>query len=309
MAKKYDDFDEPDQDGVFAQIFGLISNRKREFAIVSVALALILLGVVVFGGYPDEGANGAGGSAPIVRADADPYKTMPENPGGMEIPYRDSTVFSANTAESGTENMLADENAEEPLPRSELFAGLNTENAQEEAPAADAPAKVAAVTPPSDDALVREAIGVPQAMEKQASTEKAAPVLPPQSDLKPILEPVPAQKPAETKAATAEPKASSAAKVEPAAGAATAAKGVQPGGFYVQLASVKSLSGAPSEYKKLQAKYSGLANMDYRTQEANLGAKGVFHRIQAGPMSKDSATSICNEIKKATPGGCLVVAK
>ncbi|PZO88005.1 MAG: hypothetical protein DI626_02705 [Micavibrio aeruginosavorus] len=328
MAKKYDDFDEPDQDGVFAQISGLISNRKREFAIVSVVAALILLGIVVFGGYPDEGDTATGGSAPIVRADADPYKTTPDNPGGMEIPYRDSTVFAGNSAEQGTENILADESAEEPLPRAELFAGLNTEGQpQADAPAAagtPAPGTVAAVEPPSDDALVREAIGVPAAdtiTQAAAEPQKVAPIAPSDSGLKPILEAAPAQKqaeaakpaetvkPAETKAVKAEPKEEAPAKVEPAAGAASAAKAVQPGGFYIQLASVKSLSGAPAEYKKLQAKYSGLAGVDYRTQAADLGAKGTFHRIQAGPMSKDSATSICNQIKKATPGGCLVVAK
>ena len=311
MAKKYEDFDEEGQDGFFDQILTIVSHRKREFAIVSVVAAVVLLGVIVFGSYPDDEQTAATESVPIVRADAGDYKTTPENPGGMEIPYRDSTVFSGNT-EGGTENILADETSEEPVPRSQLFAGLNTEGDQPGgAPAADAPAvapatgmgeveatqaelaKAEPVEAPSNDALVKEAIGVP-ADEATDTTQTAAATLPEAA-----------------KSATVEtpaPEAKEAAKIESAAGT-TSAKGVTPGGSYVQLASVKSESGAAGEWKKLNAKYSVLSGLKYRTEEANLGAKGTFYRIQAGPMSKDSAASICAEIKKTTPGGCLVVTK
>ena len=309
MAKKYDDFDEEGQDGFFDQILTIVSKHKRGFAITTVVAAVILLGVVVFGSYPDDEQTASTESVPIVRADAGEYKTTPDNPGGMEIPYRDSTVFSGTT-DSGMENILADETSEEPVPRSQLFAGLNTEGDQPGgAPAADAPAatmgqgeveatqaelaKAAAVEPPSNDALVKEAIGVP--VEEPATDAETA-----QIAAATIPEAVKQPEPVE--------EAETAAKAEPAAGT-TAAKGVTPGGSYVQLASVKSESGAAGEWKKLQAKYSNLSGLKFRTQEANLGAKGTFYRIQAGPMSKDSATSICNEIKKTTPGGCLVVTK
>lgn len=43
-------------------------------------------------------------------------------------------------------------------------------------------------------------------------------------------------------------------------------------------------------------------------QEASLD-RGTFYRIQAGPISKDSADEICREIKAITPVGCLVVKK
>jgi cell division septation protein DedD len=100
-------------------------------------------------------------------------------------------------------------------------------------------------------------------------------------------------------------KAEAVAKTEPAAG--TAAAKVTAGAWFVQLASVKDTAGAASEYKKLQAKHAGLSGVEYRTQRADL-AKGTFYRIQAGPMGKDSATSVCNSIK-AKGGSCLVVAK
>ncbi|MCI5061141.1 MAG: SPOR domain-containing protein, partial [Alphaproteobacteria bacterium] len=82
---------------------------------------------------------------------------------------------------------------------------------------------------------------------------------------------------------------------------------VASGSYYIQLASVKSADGAEIEWKKLQKKYTGpLAGLSHRVQKAELGEKGTFYRIQAGPVAKDQASRICSEIKKITPGGCLV---
>lgn len=311
MAKKYEDFDEEESDGLFGQILNIVSNRKREFAIASVSVAVILLGVVIFGSYPDSEEMAANESVPIVRADAGLYKTTPDNPGGMEIPYRDSTVFSSVDAartDGGPENILADESAEEPLPRDQLFAGLNTENPQmstglavapilDGTPPAEMLAKVETVEPTTNEALVKEAIGAAPAVAP-APVEKPAPVV---AKADPVPSPVPVAKSASVK----KEEAASVAKTEPAAGT-TAAK-VTAGTWFVQLASVKDTAGAATEYKKMQAKYSGLGGVDYRTQRADL-AKGTFYRIQAGPMSKDSATSVCNGIK-AGGGSCLVVSK
>lgn len=298
MAKKYDDFDEEGGDGFFDQVLTIVSHKKREFAIVSVVAAVVLLGLVVWGSYPDGEEVAAGESVPIVRASAGDYKTTPDNPGGMEIPYRDSTVFSAADTNTGPENILADETSEQPMPRSELFAGLNTTEdaaapaAVDEIAAAQEFAKVEAVEPPSNDTLVAEAIGVPPMPKAAIVEEKVA-----------IVQPAPEPaKPAPVKEDVPE------AKIESAAGT-VAAKAVSGGNSYIQLASVKDTSRAAAEYKKIQGKYTGLAGIDYRTQAANLGAKGTFHRIQAGPMSKDDATRICNQIKQVDKNGCLVVAK
>lgn len=322
MAKKYNDFDEPEGDGVFDQFLTIVGERKREFAIACVTAAVVLLGLIVWGSYPDEdSANGE--RVPIVRADAGDYKTTPENPGGMEIPYRDSTVFSAGTqTNTGTENILADSTSEQPVPRSQLFAGLNTEGepvdsegqqvamAEEtighiaEEPHHDEMAKAADVEPAaSSDDVVQEAIG-------STATAKVEEVVPPAQEKLAAVVPAPA--PVKKAEPAAKPKAeksaaASVAKIEPAAGAAsTAAKAVTPGGYYVQVGAVRSQSGASGEWSKIQAKYSALGGLKYRTQEANLGAKGVFYRIQAGPMSKESADSICGRMKSQTPGACLV---
>jgi hypothetical protein len=100
--------------------------------------------------------------------------------------------------------------------------------------------------------------------------------------------------------------AASAAAVEPASGASTAGTAITPGKYYVQVGSVKAEEGAAGEWGKIQKTHAELSGLEYRVERANLD-KGTFFRIQAGPMSKDSASSLCNSIKATKPGGCLVV--
>ncbi len=96
-------------------------------------------------------------------------------------------------------------------------------------------------------------------------------------------------------------------RLEPAAGGnAINAPSITPGSHYVQLGSVTSSTGADAEWGKMQ-KSLPLAGLSHRVQEANLGDRGTFYRIQAGPMSKDSANRLCDQIKAQKPGGCLVV--
>jgi len=106
---------------------------------------------------------------------------------------------------------------------------------------------------------------------------------------------------------TASDVATRAASVQPAAGNPTRSFTITPGEHYVQLGSVTSVSGAESEWGKLQSKFSAeLGSLPHRVQTADLGDRGTFYRIQAGPMSAESAASICDSIKAQKPGGGLV---
>ncbi len=103
-----------------------------------------------------------------------------------------------------------------------------------------------------------------------------------------------------------EPPASAAAEassVEPASGFASGARR-----FYVQLSSITDQARSDAEWAKLQTRYpSMLDNAPHRVQRAELGDRGTFYRIQAGPFEKDGAVSICEQIKSVNPNGCLVV--
>ncbi len=98
-------------------------------------------------------------------------------------------------------------------------------------------------------------------------------------------------------------------KVSPASGISSGQKiKATSGNYFIQLASVRSRDGASREWKKLIKKYSPfISGISHRVQQANLGSRGTFYRIQVGPLSKQSASEICQKIKAANPGGSLVV--
>lgn len=91
----------------------------------------------------------------------------------------------------------------------------------------------------------------------------------------------------------------------------TSAESKPQGNYFVQLGSVSSQSRAEAEWKRLRTKYDNILTLDHkRIQRADLGSRGVFYRIQAGPVSKKAANNICDKLKNAgKPGGCLVVRK
>jgi len=258
----------------------LLSLGGRGFAAGAIFAALILLGLVLWIAYPGDDVTN---EVPIIRADAGSYKSTPEEPGGMTIPHRDSTIFSAQGNPDGrVENLLADSETEAPMEKSDLFAGLNTtpENTPPQ-PQAE----------PMTEPVVSEDL-IPAMEAPSANAGKAE-----------ITEIAPA--PVEREAA-AEPQVN---ETEPAAGAATAAPAtIASGTHFVQLASITDKAKAATAYKDLQKKYPALANMDYRVETADLGAKGIFYRIQAGPVAKADADKACAAIKSAS-GTCLIVAK
>ncbi|MCB1531026.1 MAG: SPOR domain-containing protein [Rhodospirillales bacterium] len=312
-----DEFDYGEEGGVTRRFSSLIGPRV---AVASVIIALLVLAGVFWQGYPGGGA-GEGSAVPIIRADAEGFKVEPADPGGMQVSHRDSTVFGAmDGQDEEIENLLDEEGDEEALPRSQLFAGLNTDDippqpravvneegglAEDKAEDKMAGASSVQEKEPQDipdllephemmDTALDDIQGKTPAAEEK--TTQTAPKIA-------VVAPSPASKPArnvETEESVSS--APSPSQIEPAAGGPAA------GSFYVQLGSVKSSDGAESEWKKIRAKYSSeLSGYSHRVQRADLGDKGVFYRIQAGPVSKESASSTCRSIQQVTPGGCLVV--
>ena len=104
----------------------------------------------------------------------------------------------------------------------------------------------------------------------------------------------------------------------PQAPAATAPARVTPKpsglGYVAVLASVpasgSSRIDALQQFADMQQRYGGiLQNKTPDVQEANLGAKGTYHRLIVGPPgSRDGANSICSQLKSAGYSGCWVTA-
>ncbi len=80
------------------------------------------------------------------------------------------------------------------------------------------------------------------------------------------------------------------------------------GGYFVQLASVKSDGGARNEWARLQRVHPDLlGDLELSVQSADLGERGIFFRIRTGPFpNRATAQDMCWQIKAAKLD-CLVV--
>ncbi|HXZ01207.1 MAG TPA: SPOR domain-containing protein [Stellaceae bacterium] len=79
-------------------------------------------------------------------------------------------------------------------------------------------------------------------------------------------------------------------------------------GYRLQLAAVRSPEAARQEWERLKRLHGDvLGALDYAAQRVDLGERGIFYRIQAGPIA-DAATAEreCGELKRRGVG-CILV--
>lgn len=342
---------------------------------VGVVAAVAVFGFALYSFYPSS--NEDGGAVPLIQAEAVPIKIEPAQDGGMEIPFRDSTVFGsareASNTQGGIENLLeaaSAEDAAEPLNKEALIAQSQTEaegamNITEQPATTIAQAKSAgsataeltaeqkkadamaaletpvAVAAPADAVPPAEALSAPSEIAQEPKIIDAPKLAEVESEAAPadktmhepatspetlafvrsVLDkkdaekgysaagtaPVAAEPVKSVEAAPVKSPAAAANGIEPAAGT----EGVINAGpktHYVQLASIPDRAKADAEWAKLKSSFSALpGSSSYRVEEANLGERGTYYRIQAGPYSEGQAKSICESIKAQKPGGCLIV--
>lgn len=81
-------------------------------------------------------------------------------------------------------------------------------------------------------------------------------------------------------------------------------------GYLVQLASVKSEARAREEWARLQGSHPDLlGDLALTVQRANLGARGVYYRIQTGPFPNEAtAQDMCWQLRAAKLD-CLIVTR
>ena len=275
LMRNQNEVDDPETAGAFKTIVRALDRQSRTrerrpgLAISMVAVLGAVLGSVLWYSYPREKAQHELMVTPIVRADAGSYRVVPRDPGGMDIPYQDSTVF-------------------------DVLAGAQGATAQ----------PVENLLPPAEKPLSREQIFAGQAPGDKGTPQVVATAQPPQQPL---------QQPAYMKALTDEDdvpvKAAQAlSRTEPASGVETFEKKNSAGTTYIQLGSMRSHEAAESAWKKMQMDFPAqLRDVTPRIQRADLGSRGVFYRLQGGPVSATKAQSICQTIGAEKPGGCLVV--
>jgi cell division septation protein DedD len=266
--------------------------------ILTVALGLLAvaaLGVaarhILFGEAPKP----QGADVPVIKADDRPIKTKPEDRGGMDVPNQDKLIYEGMGAKgdagSQTERLL-------PPPEQPQDPG-----AQPRKPSI----KPAFQTPPAKDAAKP---GEPAIIAPTPAPAVAAPVVQPPS-LSPAKPTTPPAKTATPPAKTTNPPVAAKAPPAPATAApATAAKVTAAGGAWlVQLGALKTEGEAKGEWGRVKNVNKDLLS-DYGSDivRVDLGEKGVFWRLRAGPMDEGQARSICANLAKRSQG-CIIAKK
>jgi hypothetical protein len=164
MSYQIGPMDPEDRAGHFAEDEDLPRRRVTAIFAVVVVMAVFAGGLWFAYSTGSRHASGTGGDVPLIRAATGPTKVKPQNPGGMQIPDRNLSIY--NQKRPTVERLLP--GPEQPMPRP--------------APPPPKPA-VAAAAPPAPTAEPAPPLPTPAAAPHEQPAVAAAPS-PPQ--VKPV---------------------------------------------------------------------------------------------------------------------------
>ena len=270
----------------------LTRRRGRLLTLMVSLAALASFGGVIYWGHEKDIKSGGEGIIPLIRADDKPVKVKPDSPGGLVVPDQDKTVYnsiSPGSVPTGPEKLLP------PPPVPQIPPAV---------PPQAMPTVPAPATPPSDAA----APAAPPAAVPPANAQANAPALPPAV---PVAPAAPAAPPvAAAPAPTAPTIPAPATLTAPAAAApnqSIASLIDNISGYRIQLASVRSEEQAQATWARMQ-KSNGdvLSSLTMRAVKVDLGDRGIYYRVQAGPLDEGGAQSACSKLKSRSVD-CIVV--
>ena len=270
--------------GVGSSSIAYESGRRRSGRRRLITLAVVLLVVGAFAGivwnaYNQGQQSNGDGVVPLIQADNAPTKVRPDQPGGMDVPNQDKLIYDRLTPGQNP-----------PTPVERLLPPPEAPVARPE-PAPPAPQ--------TTESLLPEATPAPRAPVQQ-STNLEPPSIAPRQAAPAAPATPPAQQAAPPPAAAPSAPSAVASLPPKAAGAASS--------FRVQLGAVRSRDAAQKEWARIQ-KANGdlLGKLGLTVSQANLGDRGTFYRIQAGPVGDQAAASdLCAKLK-ARNVSCIIV--
>lgn len=296
---------------------------------VGLIVLLVMLGLIAAGAagawyfwLSEWYGSGESGEVPVVRADAAPIKVKPKEPGGMAVPDRDKLVYQRMNGgapvPSGMERLLPP--AEEPVPVPAPYEAAPMPAVPVPNPAAVPPPPLTAPKPvvaPSAPAMPTVP-AVPAMPAKPGAPVSLAPKPLQAQPVAPAGEPplVPKTKEPPSAAAKLAGKAPAAPTPKAAAKPApvTTAKTAKPasaasGAFHIQLGAVRAEASAETEWRRLQRVHKDvLGALSLSVERADLGAKGIYFRLRAGPLANADAAAKACEVLKSRKAPCFPVA-
>lgn len=308
-------------------------SRRGLFSLLIVIAAVGAFCLLIWFVYTQGRRAGTEVVAPVIHADAGPTKVKPESPGGMDVPNQDRLIYERlrndKDGGDGVEHLLPPPETPMDRPQAPPPAPAQTARADDEEAAppsasgpsaagpTGAPAAAPAATPPavpapsqatarSDAASVPT---VPPAASAPAPVRSApvpAPAPVPQLAPRPVP---PRPEVAKAEAAKAEPPRPVPAPVPtaPVLTPPTSAPPATGGALRLQFASVPSDTQAVAEAQRIQRKHAAvLGGVALHIVRADLGAKGIYYRVQAGPLDEAQARRLCDAVK-AGGDNCIPV--
>ena len=238
-------------------------------------------------------------TVPLIRADQGATKVKPDQPGGEAAPEQDSSAYNPGEAATKTERLLPppEQPMAKPPPPPEAPpepAPLPTQNIAVTPTPQAAPASPPSPPPSSSQpsTLTQPPTTKTAQVAPAAAPHAAVPTPPPAS-------PKPAPQPPAAPPATAPPPAAAATPPQ------TAAAG---GGFRIQIAATTDDAAAHKTWDGLQKAHPDLlGSLGLTVVRVDLGDKGIFFRVQAGPLAdRAQADKLCGQLK-AISIGCIIV--
>ena len=294
--------------------------RKRHGGLIVTAAILVIFGVVIWYVYQRATQPGESGAPPLIKADQGPVKVPPQNPGGMQVPNQDKTIYDrlGNNGDknASVEKLLPPPEApkpEAPLPPAgSPGAARAVQAAPLPPPGNPPPGATAAIatpaspagtpTPPAPSALEKPTPPGAGAPSNMAASQTPAAPASPSSPAPTASSSPPAAAP---KTAAIAPKTAPSPAAKPVAVPSTSA--AAPGTPRVQLGAFKEVADAEKTWHRLSQKYADLlGGLSPSIIRVDLGAKGIYQRLQVGPLADHAAAVALCEKLKARQQDCLV---
>lgn len=273
VAYEPDSIPPPPRDSLLARV----NRRRSQILTLMVSTAAIAsFGSVVWWAHNQDVRAGGRGLEPLViQAPDTPVRIKPENAGGYVPPDQDKEVYNRiapGAVPTQPEKLLPGPTVPH-LPANGQPVPLSTKPVDGDKGAA--PTQTASETPTAPSPAPAAAAPTP---------------------------PLPANQPTVTQAPTTTPTEtgpSIASLIENMSGPS--------GGWRIQLASAKTEDAAKSTWAKLQAAHGDvLASLRMQPTRVDLGEKGVWYRVQAGPLDEKQAHSVCSSLRSRR-ADCVVI--
>ena len=285
-------------------------KRRSIWPSIAVVAAASAFGGVIWYAYHQSAGAGGSGVPPLVKAEPGPTKVKPDNPGGQDIPFQDSTVYDRLTSNNGqkpvVEKLLPP--PEEPATRTPPASPQATETANILPPAPPQESQAVPPLPPPPSQQTAAPLpppvdaGAPTALAPTPGSIVIEPPPPPQAKVVQAAPPAPKPAPGEKK----KPEPTSIAALIAEAGPAAPKAASGGGGYHLQLSAVRSADAVPAEWARLKRHYPELAGLTSSTHKIETPDKGTFYRVEAGPLDEAAAKSTCTRLR-GQGLGCIVV--